>query len=56
MKTKTIQLGNSEELKAIKTHPRQGWAEAAKEAHKQGDDKLLIQDVFNDETFEDLIW
>ena len=26
----------------IEPNPRQGWAEAAKECHKNGDDKLLI--------------
>ena len=33
----------------IKAQPRQGWAEAAKRAHENGDDKLLIPDVFEDE-------
>lgn len=31
---------------------RAGWAEAAKEMHECGDDKLLIDDVFDDEIFE----
>ena len=33
----------------IKAQPRQGWAEAAKRAHENGDDELLIPDVFEDE-------
>lgn len=33
--------------------PRKGWEEAFKEMHENGDDKLLIDDVFNDETFEE---
>ena len=35
---------------------RQGWAEAAKRAHENGDDELLIPDVFEDEKFEDWTW
>jgi antitoxin MazE len=34
--------------------PRQGWAEKFAEMHRNGDDKLLIDDVFEDETFDDL--
>ena len=34
----------------IKAQPRQGWAEAAKRAHENGDDELLIPDVFEDNT------
>lgn len=33
--------------------PRKGWEKAFKEMHENGDDKLLIDDVFNDETFEE---
>ncbi len=32
---------------------RQGWDKAFKEMHDNGDDKLLIDDVFEDETFEE---
>jgi antitoxin MazE len=32
--------------------PREGWAEAFKQMHKNGDDKLLIEDVFEDENIE----
>lgn len=39
-------------LKPIKT-PRQGWAEAFKKMHENGDDELLIPDVFEDEDFEE---
>ena len=31
---------------------RAGWAESAKRMHEYGDDKLLIDDVFEDEVFE----
>lgn len=39
-------------LKA-KTKPREGWDEAFKEMHANGDDQLLIDDVFDDENFEE---
>jgi len=35
-----------------KDEPRIGWAEQFKEMAKNGDDQLLIDDVFEDETFE----
>ena len=34
-------------------YPRTGWAEAAKQAHLNGEDKLLIDDVFIDEKMEE---
>lgn len=36
-----------------KTEPRKGWGEAFKEMHEQGDDQLLIPDVFEDENGEE---
>ena len=33
--------------------PRQGWNTAFKSMHENGDDELLIPDVFEDETFEE---
>jgi antitoxin MazE len=38
-------------LKPIET-PRKGWAKVFEEMHKAGDDVLLINDVFEDETLE----
>ena len=32
--------------------PRQGWAEAFQQMREEGDDELLIPDVFEDETFD----
>jgi antitoxin MazE len=32
--------------------PREGWAEAFRLMHKNGDDKLLIDDVFEDENID----
>ncbi len=33
--------------------PRKGWDEAFKEMHDNGDDQLLIDDIFEDENFEE---
>ncbi|MBD2751769.1 AbrB/MazE/SpoVT family DNA-binding domain-containing protein [Spirosoma validum] len=33
--------------------PREGWEEAFKQMHANGDDRLLIPDVFDDETWEE---
>jgi antitoxin MazE len=38
-------------LKAI-AKPRKNWDLAFKSMHESGDDKLLIEDVFEDENFE----
>ena len=35
-----------------KASPRKGWEESFKEMHENGDDQLLIDDVFEDENFE----
>lgn len=40
----------------IKPQPRQGWAAAARQAHENGDDRLLIPDFFNDENTEEWTW
>lgn len=40
----------------IKKQPRQGWAEAAQQAHKNGDDQLVIPDVFPGENTEEWQW
>lgn len=39
-----------------KSHSRQGWEAAAQLAHQNGDDKLLANDVFEDEDFNGLTW
>ncbi|MEP7266635.1 MAG: AbrB/MazE/SpoVT family DNA-binding domain-containing protein [Saprospiraceae bacterium] len=39
-------------LKA-KRKPREGWEQAFKQMHENGDDRLLIDDVFEDEIFEE---
>ena len=32
--------------------PRKRWAESFEKMHKNGDDSLLIQDIFEDEDFD----
>ncbi len=36
-----------------KTSSRKGWEKSFKKMHKNGDDKSLIADVFDDENFEE---
>lgn len=36
-----------------KAKPRKGWEKSFKKMHKNGEDKLLIDDVFADETFNE---
>ena len=38
-----------------KSEPRAGWENTFKSMHENGDDKLLIQDVFEDEDLEEWI-
>jgi antitoxin MazE len=40
------------ELRPI-TNPREGWAEQFQRMSKNGDDNLMINDLFDDETFEE---
>ena len=44
------------QTKQASTSPRDGWAAAAKQAHGDGADKLMIDEVFADETLEDWQW
>lgn len=36
-------------------NPRKGWEDAFKKMHESGDDKALMNDVFEDENFEEWI-
>ena len=36
-----------------KTSSRKGWEKAFKKMHENGDDKSLMADVFNEDTFEE---
>lgn len=33
--------------------PRNGWEESFRQMHENGDDSLMIDDIFDDETFEE---
>ena len=46
----TLQL-NAELYRAMGEIARNGWAAAAKQAHADGEDKLMAADVFEDITF-----
>ncbi|MBX2932579.1 MAG: AbrB/MazE/SpoVT family DNA-binding domain-containing protein [Chitinophagaceae bacterium] len=35
------------------TEPRKNWEKAFKKMHENGDDQLLMNDVFDDENFEE---
>ena len=36
-----------------KVEPRKGWEKSFKKMHEAGNDKLLMNDVFEDENFEE---
>lgn len=36
-----------------KSEPRKDWEKSFKKMHKNGDDQLLMDDVFDDENFEE---
>ena len=36
-----------------KTEPRKNWEKAFQKMHENGDDKLVIDDIFDDENFEE---
>jgi antitoxin MazE len=36
-----------------KAVPRKGWDKAFKKMHDEGDDKALMSDIFEDESFEE---
>jgi len=36
-----------------KTSPRKGWEKSFKKMHENGDDKLLMSDIFEDENFNE---
>ena len=36
-----------------KQEPRKGWEKSFKKMHENGDDKLVVPDVFGDEKFEE---
>ena len=34
-------------------NPREGWEDAFRQMHENGDDKLLLPDMFDDETWDE---
>ncbi len=36
-----------------KTEPRKNWEKAFKKMHENGEDQMLIDDIFEDENFEE---
>lgn len=53
--TDTVELILEKNYIIIKPNhtPRKGWEKAFKKMHENGDDKLLMNDVFEDENFEE---
>ena len=43
-------------ISPVDDQKRKGWAEAFQEMAKNGDDQLVIPDVFEDEDFKDWTW
>jgi antitoxin MazE len=54
-KIELVMKENHLELKPV-TPPRQGWDEAFKKMHERGDDELLIDDVLDNDFFEEWEW
>ena len=50
----SVELILDEEFLIIKpiANPRKNWGKAFKQMHENGDDKLIIQDIFEDENLE----
>lgn len=46
MEISVIPIENSQD-------PRNGWEKAFQKMHENGDDKLLIDDIFDDENLEE---
>ena len=36
-----------------KREPRKGWEKSFKQMHENGDDKLVMSDIFDDENFDE---
>jgi antitoxin MazE len=53
--TESIELVLEEEYMILKPKaiPRKGWAEAFQKMHEIGDDRPLMPDILDDETFEE---
>lgn len=52
--TDTVELILEKDYLILKPKkPREGWEEAFKKMHENGDDQLIIPDVFDDENFDE---
>jgi Growth regulator len=51
--TVELVLEKEEIILRPKASPRKGWEDAFKQMHANGDDGLMIEDVFDDEVFEE---
>jgi antitoxin MazE len=51
----TVEVILNDEFLIIKpvSQPRRNWESAFREMHKNGDDRLLIEEVFEDENLEE---
>lgn len=47
-------MENNENSVEPNNQPRKGWEELFREMHENGDDELLISDVFEDKEFDNL--
>ena len=54
-KIELVMKENHLELKPVKP-PRQGWDEAFREMHEKGEDRLLDNDILDDDLIEDWEW
>ncbi len=54
--TLEMELNENRIIISKKDEPREGWFEACKKMHENGDDNLIIPDVFEDENLEDWEW
>ncbi len=46
-------LGKGQIILKPVDHPRKGWDKAFKKMHENGEDQLLLNDVFDEENFEE---
>ena len=52
----TVRIAVEKGAIVIRPGVRQGWEDSALRMHQNGDDELLIPDVFEDEPMEDWTW
>ena len=53
----TIEVKNNHiEITPVSIENKKGWAESFKKMAEEGDDKMIIPDIFNEEHFDDWTW